>query len=246
MNRVLIYSFFLIQYWTPSVQADRDYAIILDDIVKRPVPQYVSIGELRFPLFWFDPLDKVKDIAEVPLEILFVNAFLFLSGWQEQVVKKRDVFGRFPFSESLQSKYSFQFVPVVNLIFTEICRRINSSGNHCKSRKFGSKGSNIVFSHDIDKLYSGWYESTGHLIRHPGFSTLRKWVSVSHAKFFNKQDDYQTGFYRLLGLLEKWDIKSLFFFLANQSKDDADYDLTDPLIWKILQNLMSLRFSKFI
>lgn len=225
------------QLFIDSLDPELDYFQLFSDIIKQPDPLVISAGNINFPVFYHHSTSTSKDIKELTDECLVANAFLVLSGWQEFVIEKRDQHERFPFNESLQFKFQFSLVPVVNMIFNEICRRINISGIPCVPLKFSAKGSNIVFSHDIDRLYSGWYEGTGNLVKHPGIGKMKKWLGVSYAKLIKGRDDYESGFCRLLDLLEKWNIRSVFFFLANKSTDDADYALSDPFIGKVKERL---------
>ena len=225
-------------FFERSFTREFEFKVVLDHIIRNPEPQFVRIKDFTIPLFFYHSKEKEK-ISDFTLEEIAVNAFLLLSGWQEIVINERDMHGRFPFKESLQAKFSFQFVPVVNVLFEEICHRINKEGYICSPKKFSKSGSNIIFSHDIDRIYSGWYEATGNLLRKPGLARLSKWMRISYAKVFNNEDDYQKGFVRLLDLLKISDVKSVFFFLANKSADDADYNLTDTFIRKIFLELLN-------
>jgi hypothetical protein len=221
-----------------SLTQEKDYGLLMDKIVLQPKPLLVKSGHINLPVFYYDLLHPGGELSGLSLEEIAVNAFLLLSGWQEKIIEKRDQYGRFPFSESLQAKFHFQQIPIVNYLFEEICRRINLAGHPCKAKKFSAKGSNVIFSHDIDRLYSGWFEGTGNMIRKPALAIFRKWLEMSYSKYFRQQDDYQAGLCRLLDLLDKWDIQSIFFFLANQSRDDADYTLADSFISQINSRLI--------
>ena len=227
-----------VSFFTGSLKSETNYFRLLDTIISDPKPVRIDCGNYVFPLFYCSSNRDSQDISGLTMEELLVNAFMLQSGWQEIVLKTRDNHGRFPFRESLQSKFQFNLIPVVNLIYREICLRINATGNSCVPLKFSATGSNIVFSHDIDRLHSGWFESTGNLVKKPGPGKVIPWLKVSYNKFFKGIDDYEAGFDRSLQLLDKWGIKSVYFFLAERSKEDADYSLDEEFVRRAVDKLL--------
>jgi len=223
--------------FTDSLVTELNYFQLLNDTIKNPRAVNIDGGSEGFPVFYCHSSGDRMDVSELSLEELLINAFLLQSGWQEMVIQIRDDLGRFPYKESLQYKFQFNLVPVVNFIYKEISSRINASGDSCIPFKFSGSGSNVIFSHDIDRLYSGWYESTGNLVKKPGLGKIVPWLKISYAKFFKGTDNYEAGFDLLLRLLSKWGIKSIFFLLAEQSKNDADYSLNDRFIRRAIEKL---------
>ncbi|HOX76502.1 MAG TPA: hypothetical protein PLW31_00580 [Bacteroidales bacterium] len=227
----------IIEFIAGSLPENISYLQILNEIITQPKPLFIDFNGIPLPLFYYESADHKITLADLTVKDLSINSFLLLSGWQEVVIKKRDLHERFPYSESLQSKFNFAGIPVVNFLFNEMCLRIKQSGYHCNPLKFSTAGSNIIFTHDIDRLYSGWYEATGHVIKNPWTGKLRSWVELSRRKLFFQVDDYQDACYRLLALLDKFQIKSVFFFLASRSRDDADYRLGDHFTVRFIKDL---------
>lgn len=85
-------------------------------------------------------------------------AFYLLSGWQEQFSPERDQHGRFPYAASVQSRYGFVTVPVVNYYFDVLKMAIeHATGEALTPRRWPGGAPLAAFiSHDIDWLYGAW------------------------------------------------------------------------------------------
>jgi len=80
--------------------------------------------------FFFDQsfpeiITREKNFFIINYDII-ASSFLLLSGWNEYFSEKKDHYGRFPYSESIQAKLGITQKPVVNYYFdilkTVICQ----------------------------------------------------------------------------------------------------------------------------
>lgn len=122
--------------------------------------------------FFFDPnpagplLTLAPGRAEIHVGIV-AAAFYLLSGWQEYYSDERDQHGRFPFSASVQQRYGFVTVPVVNYYFDVLRVAVEHvTGRPLRPRRWGAGAPFASFvTHDIDSLYSAWKEPAKDALR---------------------------------------------------------------------------------
>jgi hypothetical protein len=122
--------------------------------------------------FFFDPnpngplLTLSPGRAEIHADVL-AAAFYLLSGWQEYYSDERDQHGRFPFSASVQQRYGFVAVPVVNYYFDVLRRAVEHvTGRALHPRRWADGAPFATFvTHDIDNLYSAWKEPAKNALR---------------------------------------------------------------------------------
>lgn len=114
--------------------------------------------------FFFDPnpagplLTLSPGRAEIHADVL-AGAFYLLSGWQEYYSDERDPHGRFPFVASVQYRYGFVTVPVVNYYFDVLRTAVEHvTGQPLRPRRWGEARAPFAtfVTHDIDNLYSAW------------------------------------------------------------------------------------------
>ena len=134
-----------------------DIAIALNNIFNTS-PEYVKWKDWNCPIFYSNSKSSKKGLNFD----IFLNSFLFLSGWQEIRSKSRDEHDRFPYKNSLQDKYNLQNTPVVNIYFEILSEYLNKSGYTSKKKEFSGKKSQLILTHDIDQIRSGWFENIRH------------------------------------------------------------------------------------
>ena len=85
-------------------------------------------------------------------------AFFLLSGWQEYFSPARDAHGRFPYAASVQFRYGFIGLPVVNYYFDLLKAAIEHvSGQALAPRRWAGGAPLAAFvSHDVDWLRGAW------------------------------------------------------------------------------------------
>ncbi|UOQ51069.1 DUF7033 domain-containing protein [Hymenobacter cellulosivorans] len=114
--------------------------------------------------FFFDAAPDKPLLEWVPDGRVFIHAdiiaaaFYLLSGWQELFSEERDRHGRFPYAASVQHRYGFVTVPVVNYYFDVLKTALEQiTGQQLQPRQWLQAAQWAAFvTHDIDNLYSAW------------------------------------------------------------------------------------------
>lgn len=150
-------------------------------------------------------------------------AFFFLSSWQEYHSERRDQYGRFLYSESLQNTYNFITIPVVNYYFDILKSAIETISKKTLKRKLWPDFALAVsLSHDIDKINSGWLEG--------GFSELKKLRFSSFCRLMLNRlsgKDPWNNLSEIISIEKNLTVPSTFFFLTRKGNSNADYELDE-------------------
>lgn len=196
----------------------------------KPFPEHDPVWEVvldkKIPFFFDEKQKEIltkKENGVVLNYDVISNAFYFLSGWQEIFCEQKDDLGRFPFAQSIQKKYDFVEVPVVNYYFELLKQSIELA----YETKIELKNKSTFFlTHDIDKINSGWLEG--------GFSEFKKGKILSSAKLGLKKiagKDAWNNLIEIANLEEEMNVKSAFYFLPEKGMNEgvlnADYELKE-------------------
>ncbi len=192
--------------------------------IENPLDKPFIINRLgkNLPLFYESKCDKpiqyLKNQTIIGFD-LFKNVFLFISGIIELSVKsKRDLLGRFIYSDSFQEKHGIIEFPIVNYYFSILEEAVKNTYKIDLITK--SESFSVGLTHDIDKCNSGWLEDGFYLLKKWKFSTFlklqfRKWI-LSKDNWFNFNDILSE---------EKFNsITSTFFFLVKKGKINKHYN----------------------
>ena len=104
--------------------------------------------------------------AEISADVVSA-AFYLLSGWQEYFSEARDRHGRFPYAASVQARYGFVALPVVNYYLNVLKTAVEHvTGQVLRPRTWGPGAPFAAFiSHDLDNLRSAWKAPTKAALR---------------------------------------------------------------------------------
>ncbi|AYA36688.1 hypothetical protein D3Y59_06240 [Hymenobacter oligotrophus] len=169
------------------------------------------------------------------------NAFYLLSGWQEYYSPERDHHGRFPYRASVQQRYQFVTVPVVNYYFDLLRTAVEHVLGHALPRRAWPQHAPFAcwITHDVDNCRSGWKAEGKKALRAGQVGTFVSLLT------------------RRLGGRDAWDNldavqrevavhgqTSSFFMLGNpkpapNGTPNADYDVRHPRYQRCLQRLRS-------
>ncbi|MCB2379183.1 hypothetical protein LGH70_16410 [Hymenobacter sp. BT635] len=195
-----------------------------------PAPNYRDYQGRSIP-FFFDAAPEQPLLELLPNNRVLIHAdiiaaaFYLLSGWQEFFSDERDQHGRFPYSASVQHRYGFVAVPVVNYYFDVLKTAVEHvSGQVLVPRRWATEAPFAAFiTHDIDNLRSAW--------KAPAKAALqrRDWLGFGRQiwQHVTKPDAWNN-----LELVHKtvasYGAKSTFFFLpehrsAANGTPNADY-----------------------
>jgi len=208
-----------------------------------PAPPHWREWQGRQVPFFFDqpatPLLILQEGKAIITADLISAAFYLLSGWQEYFSCERDRHGRFPYAASVQQKYGFVALPVVNYYFDVLRAAVEHvSGQPLLPRRWGSpKAAFAAFiSHDVDNLHSAWKAPTKAALQKRLFGHFGRML-LQHLT----QPDAWNNLELVAAATAQYGAKSTFFILPTQGKaangtPNADYRLTTRL-WKQLERL---------
>jgi len=190
-------------------------------------PKFFSFKNFHIPVFIHNEGDLIVD-GQINFDIA-LNAFLLLSGIQEWIIEEKDRHGRFQYKDSLQCKFDFADLPVVNAYFEILYDQCKQNG--VRVLKKNNTSNKIIITHDIDQLNSGWIEDTKYYltkkINIPGiYKTL-------YQKFVLGKDSFYISCIKMLDFEKEKAIRSLYFFIPDRSGKNADYTLNSRQLQSI-------------
>ena len=186
--------------------------------------------------FFFDAAPEAKLLAlgmgRVHIGADIVSAaFYLLSGWQEYFSGTRDRHGRFPYAASVQQRYDFVALPVVNYYFDVLRMAVEHvSGQRLQPRTWPS-GAPLAacISHDIDYLRSAWKAPAKAALRHGRLLQFgrRVWQHLTRPDAWDNLE-------AVAAATAKYGARATFFVLAEHRKGpdgtpNADYHLSQAL-----------------
>lgn len=198
-----------------------------------PEPTWREWQGRRLP-FFFDlasekPLLELRPDGRAILHADLISAsFYLLSGWQEYFSAERDQHGRFPFRASVQHRYGFVAVPVVNHYFDILRTAVEYvTGQALKPLQWAAKAPFAAFiTHDIDNLFSAWKApAKAALLRYDLLNFgQRLWQHFTQHDAWNNLAEVQQT-------VASYGATSTFFFIPEHRKSangtpNADYELS--------------------
>lgn len=222
------------RYPTAPVQIDDNAAGFFDaEAPYPPAPVWHEWQGHQIPFFFGPPADTpllelLPDRRAVIHFDLISAVFYLLSGWQEYFSEERDQHGRFPYAASVQHKYGFVAVPVVNYYFDVLKMAVEHvTGQPLPVRRWPNDAPFATFvTHDIDSLRSAW--------KAPAKAALqrRDWQSFGRQLWQHfTQKDAWNNLLEVKQAVAEFNAKSTFFLLPSHRKapngtPNADYRLS--------------------
>ncbi|MGB0885898.1 MAG: DUF7033 domain-containing protein [Chitinophagales bacterium] len=217
------------------VKYDKNLSIIFNEIYSLK-PIYYSWKGVEFPVFIHNnTFSLYNEDGKISFDI-YLNVFLFLSGWLELKNTARDKHGRFPYNESLQKKYNFVSIPIVNIYF-ELLYEV-ALKNEVLIEKIEFKES-IIFTHDIDQFRSGWFENIQYHLNHFSIKSLFQIPLNIFKKTLKLKDDYLKGMEKMLEIDEENNVETISFLLMKKSHQNADFDIFDNRFKEIIEKTIA-------
>ena len=155
-------------------------------------------------------------------------AFFLLSGWQEYFSDTRDRHGRFPYSASVQQRYGFVALPVVNYYFDVLKTAVEHiTGQVLQPRRWATGAPFAAFiTHDIDNLRSAWKASAKTAFQHKQLLQLGQ-LAWQHCTQADAWDNLEL----IAATLTAYGAKFTFFILPEHrpgadGTPNADYKIS--------------------
>ena len=188
--------------------------------------KWVEWKNVRIP-FFFDVnhseiFSRKNDYFIINYDII-ASAFFLLSSWNEYFSDKKDKYGRFPYSESIQSTIGITGIPVVNYYFDILKTVIEEAYDVTLSPlKWNDKDFATCLTHDIDTCETGWLQG--------GFHAIKKGKIMVPLRLILKKlffKDIWFNFNEIIDIEKTFKARSTFFFLWSDTKKEgiknADY-----------------------
>ena len=208
--------------------------------------------ENNIPVFF--PVRKSEKLYEIQNNNLVFNydiiksAFYLLSGYQEFKNNNKDIYGRFPFKESVQYKLNIIKKPVVNYYFKFITEAINTFYNNENIKiKNLFNDINLLLTHDVDRLE--YYTFNNFLYKIKEFTGLANSL-LSKKEIFDffilylikklkiNIDDPVWNFEKLIKTEQQYNYKSAFYFLQKGKRNiGSKYSFSDKKIQNLIKTL---------
>lgn len=219
----------------PVQVATLDNGFFANCIPYPPAPNWRDWAGRSVPFFFDNPGQPLLQLTEQQALIgadVVAAAFYLLSGWQEYFSDERDQHGRFPYAASVQARYGFVALPVVNYYFDVLKTALEqATGQQYAPRRWGPQraGFAAFISHDVDNLRSGW--------KAPAKAALRQGRLLRFAQLLGRrlaQPDPWDNLEAVAAQVAQYGGRSTFFILPEHRKapdntPNADYRLTQRI-----------------
>lgn len=207
-----------------------------------PAPPHWREWQGRQVPFFFDnapdePLLVVQENRAFISADIIAGAFYLLSGWQEYFSCERDQHGRFPYAASVQRKYGFVALPVVNYYFDVLRVAVEYvSRQPLQPRRWGPQQAKFAafISHDIDNMRSAWKAPAKAALQQRQFGRFGKllWQHLT-------QSDAWDNLEAVAAAVAQYGAESTFFLLSVKGRTangtpNADYELAESKFWQRL------------
>jgi peptidoglycan/xylan/chitin deacetylase (PgdA/CDA1 family) len=225
----------------PQVEvAEHGEAFFVANVPSLPAPAWREWMGQQVPFFFDEAPEKPLLILQETKAIISADiisaAFYLLSGWQEYFSSERDQHGRFPYTASVQKKYGFVALPVVNYYFDVLKTAVEHvSGQPLQPRRWGSQAAEFAafISHDVDNMRSGW--------KAPAKAALQQRKVGLFSRLLRQQlaqTDTWDNLEEVAAATAQYGMKSTFFILpsnkpATNGTPNADYPLTNTLLKRL-------------
>jgi hypothetical protein len=206
-----------------------------------PAPNWREWDNHRLPFFFDNPVAPLLTLSEghAVLGADIVSAvFYLLSGWQEYFSNERDRHGRFPYVASVQARYGFVTLPVVNYYFDILRTALKHvSKQPLRPRRWGSQKAPFAafISHDVDNLRSAWKAPAKVALQQRQFGLFGKllWQHLTRPDAWDNLEAVATA-------VAVYGGRSTFFILPNHhlasnGTPNADYRLRPQLKQRLRQ-----------
>jgi hypothetical protein len=201
------------------------------------------ISERDLPVLYGEPLVKIQN-KKIDCRIdIFAAVFFMLTRWEECLPVKKDIYGRFPATESAAFQNNFLFRPVVDeyLEFFWNLLKIIAPELRRKENRF-----QLYMTHDVDKLEK-WPEANllKELLKAVLGRTEQKAWAVLRSFWQARKDITKDPFYTfpLLknNILKYGQVQTVFYFIAGgRTQYECFYDIKSEK----LKNLLAFLANK--
>jgi hypothetical protein len=224
-----------------------DFEVVEDEckdwIIELESKKSLTIKDTFFSKYPKD-LEYLK-LENIPSKIeeldIFAASFFMLTRWEEYVNKNRDLYNRFPATESLAFKQSFLDRPVVNEYIEELKSKLLELDN---TLEFKKREYQLFLTHDIDHIYQwkSWKQvlkvALGDIVKRKSLAlALERVVEYYLIKRKKIKDPFDT-FDWLMDKSEAIGVKSRFYFMSGGvTSFDNNYKIDEPKSLELIKKI---------
>ncbi len=178
---------------------------------------------------------------------IFGSIFFLLSRYEESIIEDKDIHNRFSAESSWTGKNNYLDRPLVNEYILFLSLYLNELGliKDIKKRNFRhiiTSDIDVPYSHSIKSLYSYITQIVGDLFKRKNILLALK-DAINPILFrlgITKFDPFYKYFDWMMDINEGYGHSIIFYVMINQgiSKYDGRYKLNEPLITKLLKNIV--------
>ncbi len=215
--------------------------------------KYIDSLPVLFPIYDENDLFVFKGKNLVFNHDLLKSAFYLLSGYQESIIKERDIHNRFPYEDSIQNKMDFANIPLVNYYFEWISIGIE---RFCEINQIPFKKKQIFkpfalnLTHDVDQVDYHTFKRVLYKIKEffgaveptTTKSKIIKQIIKTSCELlrFNKKENPSWDFDYLISMEKKYNFHSSYYFLTRDLKNqDSDYLFSESRLRELFSKLLS-------
>lgn len=234
------------------LSSDNEINPVVVNVLNTDIPVLFSLSKDNKNLYWLDSAGNLIFTHDY-----LTSSFYLLSGIQEINEQKRDIYGRFPYTLSIQNKLNCINIPVVNYYFEIILQGLEY---FCKyhgiifKRKRLFENFGFFLSHDVDQIsFYHWRETAYKIKQLLGLSPLIYSKSLTLKLLFKgllylinpfRKKDPWWNFDEIIKLEKELGIYSTFYFLNKENrKMDSLYKFSKKKIKTLVKTLINNGFE---
>ena len=234
------------------LSSDNEINPVVVNVLNTDIPVLFSLSKDNKNLYWLDSAGNLIFTHDY-----LTSSFYLLSGIQEINEQKRDIYGRFPYTLSIQNKLNCINIPVVNYYFEIILQGLEY---FCKyhgiifKRKRLFENYGFFLSHDVDQIsFYHWRETAYKIKQLLGLSPLIYSKSLTLKLLFKgllylinpfRKKDPWWNFDEIIKLEKELGIYSTFYFLNKENrKMDSLYKFSKKKIKTLVKTLINNGFE---
>jgi hypothetical protein len=159
---------------------------------------------------------------------LLAAIFYLVNCLQEYHTETYDQYGRFPFADSIQRKENLLQKNVVQHLIDEFWQ----SQPLLSKMPTSARRSAFFLTHDIDTVYGAKNQNGDHALKTHQYHKI---PALLWNHYLGKPDWINMD--KIIAIEQSYGFKSCFYWLVNKDKENADYDITEPIIQQQLKTI---------
>ena len=162
------------------------------------------------------------------------SIFYLVNCIQEYSETKGDQYGRYPYLESIQKRENTLQQNTVQHLIDEF----TATHPVLSKLKTAKRKSAFFLTHDIDTVYGAKNQNGDHVLKTHQYHKIPKLLwnhYIATPEWINMD--------KIMAIEQQYGFTSTFYWLVQKDKENADYEINDPLIQKQIQHIKEKGFE---